>query len=335
MDLKKIFLKDACPTSIGGQALLEGIVMRGPKKNAIAIRLPDGKIHMKVTERRKMGKWTKWPILRGVVSFVISLVDGTKDLMYSADIVEQYWDEADQQEPGKFEKWFEKTFGAKALWNFLVYVSVIISLAVSIGVFVLLPTAIIGWIDGIITSGFALNIIEGFFRLALFILYVWAIAGVKDIKTVYQYHGAEHKTIHCLEKNLELTPDNAQSFYTLHPRCGTSFLMFVMVIAILLFSCFGWPSLLWRILSRLALIPVVAGLSYELLKWAGRSDNVVVRILSMPGLWLQKITTAEPDKDQLEVAICALKAVLPDNEDPCFEGFCDLNGKEIPDESTN
>lgn len=333
MDLKRIFLKDACPTSIGGQAVLEGIMMRGPKKTAVAIRLPGDKIHMRTTENKQPGKWTKIPLVRGVVSFVSSLVVGTSTLMYSADIVEQTWEEEDPQEPSKFEKWFEKTFGAKALWNLLVYISVILSLVISIGVFVLLPTAIIGWLDGIIKSGFVLNLIEGFFRLLLFIAYVAAIAGMKDIKTVYQYHGAEHKTIHCFEKGLELTPDNAQSFYTLHPRCGTSFLMFVMVIAILLFSCLGWPNLFWRIVSRLALIPVIAGLSYELLKWAGRSDNIVVKILSMPGLWLQKLTTKEPTNEQLEVAICAMKAVLPDNEDPCFEGLCDKNGKQIVEQA--
>lgn len=332
MDFKKIFLKDACPTSIGGQALLEGIVMRGPKKDAIAIRLPNGDIHMKTREKKGQEKWKKMPIIRGVVSFFVSLVEGTKDLMYSADVIEAAWDEADPVEPSKFEKWFEKKFGAKALWNFLVYFSVILSLVISIGVFVLLPTAIIGWLDAWVNSDFLLNLIEGFFRLALFIVYVLAIGKMKDIRTVFQFHGAEHKSIHCLEKGLELTPENAQSFYTLHPRCGTSFLMFVMVLAILLFSCLGWPSLLWRILSRLALIPVIAGLSYELLRWAGRADNIVVRVLSMPGLWLQKITTCEPTNDQLEVAICALKAVLPDNDDPIFEGLCDLNGRQIKEE---
>ncbi len=331
MDLKKIFLKDACPTSIGGQAVLEGIMMRGPKKTAIAIRLPNGNIHMKTTENKQPGKWAKIPLVRGVVSFVTSLVMGTKTIMYSADVIEANWPEEEQTKPSKFEKWIEKTFGAKFLWNFLLWFSVALSLAISIGVFVMLPTAIIGWLDKWITSHIVLNLIEGFFRLFIFILYVLAISKVEDIKTVFKYHGSEHKTIHCFEKGLELTPDNAQSFYTLHPRCGTSFLMFVMVIAIITFSFFGWPSLLWRLVTRLLLIPVIAGLSYELLKWAGRSDNIVVKVLSMPGLWLQKLTTAEPEKEHLEVAICAMKAVLPENQDPCFEGLVDLDGRLIID----
>ena len=152
------------------------------------------------------------------------------------------------------------------------------------------------------------------------------IARMKDIQRVFEYHGAEHKTIHCFENNLELTPANAQTFYTLHPRCGTSFLMFVMVISLILFSLLGWPSLIWRIASRLLLIPVVAGLSYELLKWAGRSDNIVVRVLSLPGLYLQKLTTRPPDDSQLEIAIVSLKAVLVDEETPYVEGICDLDG---------
>lgn len=333
MDLKKIFLKDACPTSIGGQAVLEGIMMRGPKKTAVAIRLPNGKIHMKTTLNKDPGKWTKIPLVRGVVSFVTSLVTGTKTIMYSADVLEANMPEDEVEQPGKMEQWIEKKFGAKALWNFLLWTSVAISLVVSVGVFVMLPTAIIGWLEKWISNHILLNLIEGFFRLFIFIIYVAAISKMEDIKTVFKYHGSEHKTIHCFEKGLELTPDNAQSFYTLHPRCGTSFLMFVMVIAIITFSFFGWPSLVMRLVTRLMLIPVIAGLSYELLKWAGRSDNIVVKVLSMPGLWLQKLTTAEPDKDQLEVAICAMKAVLPDNDDPCFEGLCDLDGKELKEET--
>ena len=159
----------------------------------------------------------------------------------------------------------------------------------------------------------------------MFLVYLSIISRMEDIKRVFQYHGAEHKTIHCFENGLELTPENAQSFYTLHPRCGTSFLMFVMIISLVLFSLLGWPTLFWRLTSRILLIPVVAGISYELLKWAGRSDNIVVRVLSLPGLYLQKITTNEPDEKQLEVAIASLKAVLVNSETPYIEGIVDEN----------
>ena len=155
------------------------------------------------------------------------------------------------------------------------------------------------------------------------------ISKMEDIKRVFQYHGAEHKTIHCFEKGLELTPENAQEYYTLHPRCGTSFLVFVMVISLVLFSLLGWPNLFWRITSRLLLIPVVAGLSYEVLRWAGRSDNWLVKTLSIPGLYMQKLTTREPETDQLEVAIAAMKAVMVPAETPYFEGICDLEGNLV------
>ena len=158
---------------------------------------------------------------------------------------------------------------------------------------------------------------------------------MKDIKTVFQYHGAEHKTIHCFENNLELTPENAQTFYTLHPRCGTSFLFFVMIVAVFVHAFLGWPNVWLRVITRILVLPVIAGLSYELLKWAGRSDNWVVKILSLPGIYLQKLTTKEPTLQQLEVAIAAVKAVLNDGDDvPYFEGICDLEGREVK-ESTN
>ena len=171
-----------------------------------------------------------------------------------------------------------------------------------------------------------LNLFEGILRIAIFILYIVLIARMEEIKRVFQYHGAEHKTIHCYENGLELTPENAQQFYTLHPRCGTSFLVFVMVIALALFSFLGWPNLFWRIVSRLLLLPVIAGISYELLRWAGRSDNLIVKILSMPGLWLQKLTTNEPDESQLEVAIAAMKAVTSPEGDLGI-GRCDKEGR--------
>lgn len=330
MDMSKIFLKDACPTPVGGQAILEGVMMRGMERTAIAVRIPDGRIHIKTRKNGNVSKWMKVPIVRGVFSFITSLVEGTKTLTYSADVLEYYDrklkdDKADgeSEKMGKIESLLSEKLGSQKLWGLMLAASVIFALVFSVGIFVLLPTAAVGWIKAYISSPILLNLTEGILRIVMFLLYLSAISKMEDIKRVFQYHGAEHKTIHCFENNLELTPENAQTFYTLHPRCGTSFLMFVMIISLILFSLLGWPNLLWRLVSRIILIPVVAGTSYELLKWAGRSDNIVVRILSLPGLYLQKITTNEPDEKQLEVAIASLKAVMVDLETPCIEGIID------------
>ena len=327
MDFSKIFLKDACPTSIGGQAVLDGVMMKGPDRLAVTVRRPDGRLHIRTTPLKKTNKLRRIPVLRGVFVFVDSLITGMSTIMYSADVLADADDE--EEEKGKFELWIEEKFGEKAAWNFLMYAAVIFAIAVSIGVFILLPTAAVSLLGAITENHVILNLAEGILRMLLFVLYIWAISKVSDIKVTFQYHGAEHKTIHCYEKGLELTPENAQQFYTLHPRCGTSFLMFVMVISLILFSLLGWPNLAVRLLSRILLIPVVAGLSYELLRWAGRSDNWLVRILSVPGLWLQKITTNEPTKEQLEVAIASMKAVLVPEGTPFIEGICDCDANLI------
>jgi len=331
MDLKKIFLKDACPTSIGGQAIMEGIMMRGPKRTAIAIRLPDGRIHMKTQPTPKASKWAKMPLIRGVVNFVASLVQGTSVLMYSADILEEHYPE--QYEKDKFDIWVEEKVGKEKAWKILMVLSVVLALVMSVGIFMMLPTMVTGILTKLTENILLLNLAEGVARILIFIIYIWAIAKMPDIARVFQYHGAEHKTIHCFENGLELTPENAQSFYTLHPRCGTSFMVFVMVIAVLVHAFMGWPSLWLRVASRLLVLPLIAGLSYELLKWAGRSDNIIVKVLSLPGLYLQKLTTNEPDFSQLEIAIAATKAVLNDGEEvPYFEGIADLEGRPVEGE---
>ena len=327
MDFSKIFLKDACPTSIGGQAVLDGVMMKGPDRLAVTIRRPDGRLHIRTTPLKKSNKLRKIPILRGVFVFFDSLVTGMSTIMYSADVIADADDE--EEEKGKFELWMEEKFGEKTVWNFFMYAAVAIAIVISIGVFILLPTVAVNLLGVVTDNHIVLNLAEGIFRMLLFVLYIWAISRMEDIKVTFQYHGAEHKTIHCFEKGLELTPENARQFYTLHPRCGTSFLMFVMVISLILFSLLGWPNLAMRLLSRILLIPVVAGLSYELLRWAGRSDSWLVRILSVPGLWLQKITTNEPTDEQLEVAIASMKAVLVDEDAPFIEGICDLNANLI------
>lgn len=320
MDLKKIFIKDACPTKMGGQAVMEGIMMKGESKTALAVRIPNGNIELETKKTKTYGKWMNVPLVRGVIAFIDALVFGTKTLMNSADILSEYDDE--DYEPGKFEVWFESKFGSEALWKFLIWFSVIIALAFSIGVFILLPTWVAALAKFVSTNVIWINLVEGLLRIALFIGYIWAVSFMPDMKRVFRFHGAEHKTIHAFE-NLpqtagagpdlgNLTVEECRQYPTLHPRCGTSFLMFVFIIALLCHVLLGWPVLWIRIVTRLLLLPVIAGLSYELLRWAGRSDNWVVKILSMPGLWLQKITTAEPDDEMLEVAIEAVKAVCDD-----------------------
>ncbi len=324
MDMSKIFLKEACPTKIGGQALLEGVMMRGEDRIAICCRIPDGRIHLKTEEKKERPGWMNLPLLRGVVAFVDSLVLGTKTLTYSADVQELFMEEDEEaQEAGRIETFLTEKLGTEKIWKLMMALSFVIALVFSIGVFVLLPTAAIGWMKAFIPNAVVLNLIEGVLRILLFIIYILLITRMEDIQRVFEYHGAEHKTIHCFENGLELTPSNAQQFYTLHPRCGTSFMMFVLVVSLILFSLLGWPSLAYRIVSRLILLPVVAGVSFELLKWAGRSDNAVVRILSMPGLYLQKLTTKDPDDEELEIAICSLKAVLVPKETEYIEGLVD------------
>ena len=331
MDLSKIFVKDANPTKMGGQAVMEGIMMKGDKKTAVAVRLPSGDIHIKTEENPKKRTWAKIPIVRGVIVFVNSLIQGTKTLMYSADVLEKYEEKLGDgatAEKGRFETWLEKHFGERAVWNILIAISVIISLVFSIGIFVIGPTAVINWMTAFTENEIVLNLTEGLLRIAIFVIYVLLISKMKDIHRVFQYHGAEHKCIHCFESGRELTPENCQEFYTLHPRCGTSFLVFVLVISLIVFSFLGWPNLALRILSRLLLIPFIAGISYEVLKWAGKSDNWFIKIISIPGLYLQKLTTAPPDNEQLEVAIAAVKAVM-DEDAPLYEGIAGKDGKFI------
>ena len=249
-----------------------GVMMRGTDRMAIAMRVPDGRIHIKTQPIKPIGSWAKIPIVRGVVSFFSSMVIGMKTLIYSADVLEAYsMDEegeeaAEEVKPGKLESWLVKHFGEKAVWNLMIYVSVLIAIAVSVLAFVLFPTVVVNLLGKVTKNHILLNLAEGLLRILMFIGYILLISKMEDIRVTFQYHGSEHKTIHCFENGLELTPENAQSFYTLHPRCGTSFLMFVMVISLILFSMLGWPNLLMRILSRIVLIPVVAGLSYEVLK---------------------------------------------------------------------
>ena len=328
LDYDKIFIKDACPTSIGGQAIMEGVMMQGPDRVAIAMRMPSGELYLRTKKKKRDTKVMKIPFVRGVVAFARSLVNGMGTLMESADILEEYAPEY-AEEPGKFEAWVNRKFGPKAAWNILMALALLFAVVISVAGFVIFPTWVVNFLKKWISNPVALNLVEGMLRILMFIINVAAIRKMEDIKNLFRYHGAEHKTIHCFENGLVLVPENAEKFPTLHPRCGTSFLVFVLLVSLLLFSFLGWPDLRWRILSRILLIPVIAGISYELLRLAGRSNGTLVRILSWPGLMLQKLTTAEPTREQLEVAILSLKAVTVDPGVPEISSFVDKDGNII------
>ena len=330
MDYSKIFIKDAKPTKIGGQAVMEGVMMRGEDKQALAVRLPNGDIRLEIDDMKGPSKVSKVPFVRGIVSFFSSLVYGMKTLMRSTRILEEAMPE-DEGDSSKLEEWLDRKFGNRTAWNVMLTISVLISLLITIAVFVIFPTYSVNVLKHVTKNYILLNLAEGILRLLIFVLYVLLISKMNDVRRLFRYHGAEHKTIHCYENGLELTPENAKGFYTLHPRCGTSFVMFVLIISLILFSFLGWPNLVWRIASRLLLMPVIAGISYELLKWAGRSDNVVVKVLSWPGLMMQKLTTGEPDEDQLEVAIVSLRAVLGELEPGIISASGDTAGAEARD----
>ena len=300
-------------TSIGGSAVMEGVMMRGPEAVAVAVRKPDGEITLDVKKTKSVKKrnWIlKLPIIRGCIGFFESMVLSTKALMFSAEFVD-----VEEEEPSKFDKWLEDKLGDK-LKDVVIYFSVILSLVLSVGMFILLPTWLISIVRTFITDNHViLTVAEGVLRIAIFLGYLALVSLMPDIKRVFQYHGAEHKTIACYEAGEELTIENAKTKCRLHPRCGTSFLLIVMVVSIIIFSFLKWDNILIRTVTRLALLPVVAGVSYEIIKLAGRYDNFLTRILSCPGLLLQKITTNEPDEKQLEVAIASMKAVIPENKE--------------------
>lgn len=295
-------------TSIGGQALIEGIMMKGPEKIATAVRKPDGEIIVKESEINQIfkNKFFKLPIIRGSFVLIDSLVTGVKELMYSAEFYgEEYEEDA-------LDKFLKKIFKDKAD-TAIVYASVIIALFFSVGIFILGPTLLTNILKDLIQSNLLLNLAEGIIRVLLFVLYVYFISKLNDIKRVFMYHGAEHKTIYCYENNEELTVENVRKYSTLHPRCGTSFMINVMIISILVFSFFGWPNPLMRLVIRLAMLPVIAGLSYELNRFVGKceGENLFTKIITYPGFQIQKITTAEPDDSMIEVAIKAMERVIP------------------------
>ncbi len=312
-----VYCKPKHITSIGGQALIEGLMMMGPNNIAIAVRKPDGEIIVEKRPLPKRSKFSKLPLIRGVVGLFKQMVVGIQALMFSAEFVDLEVEEDEKKEPSKvdqfFEKFLGKVFGNK-LQDALIYISVVISLLFSVGLFILLPNFIAGLLplDRESSLGVMLyNLVEGIVKIVLFFSYIVLISKLNDIKRVWQYHGAEHKTIHCYENGEELTVENIQKYSTRHPRCGTSFLFTVMVVSILVFSFAGWYEEAWKnMIIRLLLLPVVAGISYEVIKFAGKSQSKIVQILNVPGLMFQNYTTKEPDDSMVEVAIEAMKGVL-------------------------
>ena len=297
---------------IGGQAVIEGVMMRGKKMYAMAVRTPDGTLAVEkkdIDDVFSRYKIFKYPIFRGIASFIQSLIIGTKIIMRSTQLAGLEEETDENTEPSKFEKALQKMFGDK-LTDVLIYISVAVSLVFSIGLFFVLPVFIGSLLRPILPGTWALGIAEGLIRIAIFLLYLFLVSRMKEIKRVFQYHGAEHKTINCFEHGEELTVENVKKYTRLHKRCGTSFLLIVMIISMVVFFFIRTDTMWLRLVSRILLVPFVAGISYEVIRWAGRSDSPVVKIVSAPGLCLQKITTAEPDGSQIEAAIAAMKGVL-------------------------
>lgn len=300
-------------SKIGGQALIEGIMMRGIDKSAMACRLPSGEIDVEewaINNGKNRPWYKKTPFIRGVFNFVETLVEGYKCLSKSADKQMS----ADDEKPSKFEAWLERKLGDK-LMPVITTFATILGVLLAVALFVFLPTFIVKFFDNFIDSNFLLTLIEGVIKIVIFIVYLALTSLMKDIQTTYEYHGAEHKTIACYEAGEELTVENIKKHSRFHPRCGTSFIIFVLIISILVFSLVTWSSRLKRTLLKLLLLPVVMGIAYELIKIAGKYTNPVTKIISAPGIALQRLTTREPNDKQIEVAIAAMERVIPEDKE--------------------
>ena len=316
-------------TMIGGQALIEGIMMLGPEKSAVVVRTKDG-LQRKVEPRKLSQKWSpkKLPFIRGIFNFCTSMKTGVSALMYSADFFAEEDEDEKGKEPGRFEAWLEKRLSSEKAQNALITFSVVLGLAFSIALFFVLPSLLGSFLNRFVTTNeIVRNLLEGLLRIVIFLAYMFLVSRMKDMRRVFSYHGAEHKTIRCYEAKLPLTVENARKMTRLHPRCGTSFLFVVMIVSILVFSLATpllrpltagitshWLEALVRVVLKLLLLPIVVGISYEFNRLVGRHDNWLTRALSAPGMWLQYLTTNEPDDSMLEVGIEALTLVLPEKE---------------------
>ena len=293
--------------NVGGQAVIEGVMMQSKNYRAIAVRKSDGEIKLK---KERIKSWVqdkkidKVPFLRGAFVLFETMIQGMKSLNYSSE----FFLEEDEEEDA-IDKFLKRIFKDKAN-EVIMSVCLVLAMLFSVCLFFLIPTTISGLFSSFIESSIILNLIEGIIRISILLLYMLGISKNKDIERVFMYHGAEHKAIYCYESGLELTVENAKKFTTLHPRCGTNFLFIVMFTSIILFSFFGWPNILVRLVMRIICVPIVAGISYEIIKFLGKYNNILSKIVAYPGMMLQHITTNEPDDEQLEVAIKALKAVI-------------------------
>ena len=294
-------------SGIGGQAVLEGVMMKNKEKYAVAVRKPNGEIEVEVETYQGLAhesKLKELPFIRGIFNFLDSLILGTKALNYSAS----FYEEEDGKET-KFDKAMDKMSGGNGE-KLLSGIVTVISVVLAVGIFIVLPYFISSLFESFIRNRSLMAIIEGVIRIALFLLYVWGISAMKDIRRLYQYHGAEHKCINCIEKGRPLTVHNVMRSSRLHKRCGTSFIFFVMLVSIVLFFFIQVDNVAEKVILRILLMPVVAGISYEIIRLAGRTDNIFIKILSAPGMWIQRMTTKEPDESMAEVAIASVEAVF-------------------------
>ena len=294
-------------SGIGGQAVLEGVMMKNKEKYAVAVRKPDGEIEVEVETYQGLAHGSKFkelPFIRGIFNFLDSLILGTRALNYSASFYEE-----EEGKETKFDKAMDKMSGGNGE-KLLSGIVTVISIMLAVGIFIVLPYFISSLFDSFIRNRSLMAIIEGVIRIALFLLYVWGISAMKDIRRLYQYHGAEHKCINCIEKGRPLTVHNVMRSSRLHKRCGTSFIFFVMLVSIVLFFFIQVDNVAEKVILRILLMPVVAGISYEIIRLAGRTDNVFIKILSAPGMWIQRMTTKEPDESMAEVAIASVEAVF-------------------------
>ncbi len=297
-------------TSVGGQALMEGIMMRGPSKVALAVRKPDGEIYTEV-KNVKIRPWRKWVFVRGILNFLDTMIDGYNYLMKSAQVSTD--EEEYKQSESKLDKWISEKFGEKGM-NFMMVIAAVLGGSLALVLFMILPTLIVSFVEIFINLGQFKTLAEGAFKIIILVAYMALVSKIPDIARVFGYHGAEHKTISCYEAGQELTVENIRKHSRFHPRCGTSFILIVIVISILVASGLPWGNTIVRIALKIALLPLVVGISYEIIKLCGRYDNFFTRTISAPGQWLQNITTNEPDDKMIECAIAAITPVLPENK---------------------
>ena len=318
----------ACPrVDIGGQAVMEGVMMKSPDAIAISVRRPDGTIVVKRKEYTPLAKkhpWMGWPIIRGVINMGMMLASGMSTLQESTEMLGIM-----DEEPTKFEKWLAEKLG-KGIDKIVMGVAVILAVFLSVGLFIMIPAAVESGLMALGVTGTPATIIGGIVKILILIGYMIFCGFVPDVRRTFQYHGAEHKTVYCNENGLPLTPENAAQFTTLHPRCGTAFLLIVFIISMLLFLVVGRgiSVYIWRFLLHLALLPVVAGISYEVLKGLAHADGPIVRALRWPGLQMQRLTTRQPDLGMLEVAIVSMNVALhglPENAPKTPEGYTVLH----------